>query len=836
MSDNEDDIKLQAPKKGVTDFGKFLQKQWNLVERPYSQEINDINTMLCDLGKGSESVIKENLGTLGEVMYVEKIRDKLVANKLVNKNIPVGFENLPNVENNVNRENNSNEMINEISESVCAKLVEKGIKHNANNVSNTVTRIAANYGINKVTIKNTIKKKQSKQGKNKNIKKSKTAEQIIMDNTLATVQKLIDELIIKMNMRNPSLTFGFRSTYAEIRLITLLFYINNYLKNISEPLAYDLIIGITMILNGLREKQKKYKLVKQDLIYHEVLSSFNLADLKDPHYLMNKNKYSDYSMFNNISNTLCSDLNEMNEILKKNSKFKFEKVFSSYPKLCISTSFDIVFQSINIKPYASQEELITKLRTLIYGLYMYRTSVGSGKTSNSLAVASLVQTIRNSHSNKVGNPLQTLQLLFACSVEPVRIEAGRLMYNSKIPFAIAVTEIDKEEGTTKVKIINSWMCRKDPCPVVIIADLEATYHLLKEKKNVELSRNPRNYILYLDEPTVGADQDNHPITEIVMKILTCMPKTTILSSATLPEIKELPQVANLYSQMYPEYAANIFDIYSKDSMIGCQIITPDGNNFVPHFGCKTKEELLTIIKFLKEEPFIDRLLCAPIIYDLTVAMKAEHITDVIDLELYFTTCQNLCQTEIQKVGIKLLELLATCSNDIIEKICSRNVNLSTLHVNYNDEVIDNKSEHDSDNDFWDNSDSESDSDNDKDNSKENKTTKFDISNLLTTEASNYIGPCLVATNKPYELAYNISKNLLTKCPSAATLIHEYCDAIKKYDDEINKLNRVKNEDDKGKLLNNLEQNKPRIRFPNYLRVNTVMHLKKLLLNYLRKEH
>jgi hypothetical protein len=829
MTDNEnnDDFSFEKKKKGITSFEKLSKQQWAQIEKELSPFNADIAKMLCDLGKGTESVIKYNLQTLNDETYLQ-IRDKLVDHKLVKKEIPKVSES----NNNNNDLIDGDQIITTITDKVCTILEQKGIKHNVNNVNATVTKIASNYGVVKVTNKSNIKIKQAK---GKNIKKGVTKEQIIMKNTLSTIQKSLDDLIAKMDTRSgsgfaSSLVFGFRSTYAEIRLITFLCFISNYLQNANinsnatfESPVYELIIGITKVLNGLRENQKKGNLVKLDVILHESLAFYNCADLKDPQYIVNKIKYVDYSMFNNISSILCADVEEMKLTLQNKIKFKFEKVFSSYPKLCISTIYDTVFPSINIKPYASQEELITKLRTLLRGLFLYRTSVGSGKTSNSVAVASFVQWLRACYSNKPDDPCATKQLLFSCSVEPVRNEVGRLMYNSKIPFAVASFDYDKRDGVKKLKITNSWMCKKDPCPVVIIADLEATYELLKEKKNADLEKNKRNYILYLDEPTVGADQPNHPITNIIMRILSCMPETTILSSATLPELKELLQVVTLYSMMYPEYAGNVYDIYSKDSLIGCQIITDNGNNIVPYYGCQNSEELSTIIKYLKEEPFIDRLLSAPLVYDLSTAMKQERIKGVINLEEYFSTCQNLCQTEIQRVAIKLLVLLSTCEDRIIEKICSRTVNLSSLHENYNDEdnniSQNNNNLKEEDDDIWD-------SDSSSEDESSNASLPYDINGLFTTTAHRYVGPCLVAVNEPYEFAYKMSRELLKGSRTASEIIQEYHDNMIKYEDEKDKINKMKNKDDREKRLTALEKNKPSLRFPRHLRVNTVEHFKK----------
>ena len=79
-----------------------------------------------------------------------------------------------------------------------------------------------------------------------------------------------------------------------------------------------------------------------------------------------------------------------------------------------------------------------------------------------------------------------------------------------------------------VRIINNFSCKNDDNRILIVADFDATIELLNKNQD---------YILFVDEPTVGADQPNHPVTKAVAKIIALAPKTTILCSATLPDTR-----------------------------------------------------------------------------------------------------------------------------------------------------------------------------------------------------------------------------------------------------------------------------------------------------------
>ena len=792
-----------------TGFKKFSRNQWTLIEKEIDINMKKVIQVLCNLG-GDNNVDNFTLQTIKNVY--EKIRPLLIENNLIQ-------EQKDKNKNNKNKNNNNQDNQNNIN---IDKIIEATGVQKQNKLLNELLN---KYNI--PTTKNTNKNNKKKIGLNK--------DQMIENNIVTNITTLINNLL---EVQDGNFISGFRSTYAEMKLVTFLFYIKYYLINDNESECYELIIGITKLLNNIFDLKNKLNDIKQKIIIQELLnnknkqkSDINLSNLIET--------YENNILFDNINLTLCNDLKYMCDILKSKIKFNFKSMFCKYPRLCLSTNYDNVFPNMHIKPYPSQVELIEKLKQSIYndnfnGLYMYRAMVNSGKTMNAVAVGKLVQNVRLKNMNKEQSRLKKVQLLFSCSVEPVRIEVAKVLFHAKIPFGIASTG---DDGS--LKIINNYNCqKKDENRIVIVADLESTL-LLLSSKNQELAEQDldfKNYVLFLDEPTLGADIEDHPITRMVMQIILNAPKCTILSSATLPDINDIPDVINHYKTKNPE--SEIYDIYSKNALIGCHVICNDGTSVTPYMNCYNKTTLQNTIEILKTKPFIDRLLSAPIVYDLQNKMLEEKINDVIDLEKHFGSCYNLCQTEIQNVGIQLLERLLLENDDIIKNICSKPVKLDLLYPKQNQNDL---SKDDSDSDGFDWSDDETVID---DNSGI-ITNPYDINYIFTKYAHKFNGPCLVADMDPYKFTMDHIDFLIKKCPKAHDLINQYnmdVLALEEYKEKLEKEPKKVSKEERKLILEEkrakmklLENKCPRIKFPNIYKINTIYHTRYFAKEFINDE-
>lgn len=606
-------------------------------------------------------------------------------------------------------------------------------------------------GLNTFKTFSTVTKKG---GHKKHVKKGLSAAEIRnanRNNKASLEYKAIEEYLV-----NSKSAHFHKYTFCETKVIALMFIIKNSLVNEDLSFVYELYIGAKKVAKNLAQIQE-HMVAKQNFNFEYVVS----------------------------------DLKHMISLLKSRYNLTYETILKDYPKLCLSTTYDTIFPSINIRPYDSQIELVSTIKEKAAKLIIYCSKIGSGKTSVSVSIAKYAESI-----NK--------QLLFTCSIEPVRIQVCNMLYNMGIPFAIAVT------NGKATKIINNYNCANSE-PVAIVTDLHTTFLLLKEKND---------YILFLDEPTVGADSVNHPVTNAVSKILKIAPPTTILSSATFPENEQIMPIIDYFNEHNEN--AIVKRITSKESYIGCSIYQfSENTTLIPFGNCNNKEELQNVINKLKSKPFIDRLLPAPLTFDLYRKVK-QHIPNCIDLEHYFEQdIENLNQTNIQKIAIQLLENMLVLDDNLIKNICLNEIIPSDPNIN---------------------------------------------SNIVTDKAHIYAGPCLYISEDPYIAGLNLYKELIAHHNVVITDIinnfnknnAKFRSAQEQLEENLNKkVKKVVNEsiscmkDDKsirdkvkikevakpeigyklqGKNAeknSTLEQTKqPFIMFPQFMQVNSVKHMEK----------
>ena len=584
---------------------------------------------------------------------------------------------------------------------------------------------------------------------------------------------------------------GFRNDHVEFRIITLMLCINHATTHkIMESECFELAIATDRIIVAL-----------DDL---------------------------------SVCSQLKKDIIALNKRFKETINFTHKIVCEKYPRMLFPTKFDDTIPSTSIKAYPNQIELVNKIKQNPEILIILKTMIGGGKTTLVGALAVHTQNVRTLEKASPLLRKEQTQLLFVCSVETVREQVGKIVWNMGIGLAIAT--LDSKSGLPK--ITKNYNCdKKDEKIVVILSDISSGLLLLKTMKDEN-----KKYIVFFDEPTVGADQPNHPITNTIPQFLKYSPSQFILCSATIPDVNQIPKTVKIFTDAHPDAAIEI--VTSKTSYIGCEIVAPTGQTITPHANCESVDKLKYIIKRINEQPFIGRLYTAPIVYKMHVIMSENNVPNLPSIDDYFNNVRNHSQNKVQEFAIILLNcLIATNNNELIKTVC---VPISRINIVEDIKETCDENSDDSDDDGM--VSFESDSEKDEDENVPVHDYIQDITKLSTTLAHEFMGGCLIASSSPVltvEAMHKASvdksfrlKNVLSNFESQKKKLATQLSNIDKRkvtqdtrqgngrDDRGSRDDNVENKDYRAKKKQELEENSgPVFAFPGHYQINTLSHLK-----------
>jgi hypothetical protein len=621
----------------------------------------------------------------------------------------------------------------------------------------------------------TAKKKGGKQ----NQKKGLSADEIRLNRTATEAQELITELLNTFNINEMTYANGLNSQCIEIRGITLMYCAwfilhadpEKYAKISKRSEVYEVIVGIQKFLSA-------------------------------------SNNYVGRSMFHTVvaqevSEMMRIDLGRWLEALIEKYPIDGIKLYEIAPRLIIYSKFDNAIPSVGINPRKSQCDVMHVIQNHPDKfLINYNAMINSGKTS--FAAISLPMYVHKHNQSFANNKLQ---LIVCCNIPSVRLQVCAIAYACKIKFGLAHVE---EEGT--IKITNHWSFSNDAERVLIVSGLDAAYKLLKaDKENIEKNGGSSSYILFHDEPTVGADEKGSGALWDNMGLFTVMPDKAILSSATMPSINELDNFLNYHLARFP--GTHVETVYSPEIQIGIDVFTFTGESMVPHSNCKNAIELNKAIDTIKNAPFLGRLFTPFVAKKLWD--KINHLPNIPNLANIFNDVSNLKPDMVRIVSTQMLQCLADTKNDaLIEEICK---------INYGqNNVIEVDSDNDDDIVFK----------NDDDDDKPYVLNSINLNKLSTMDAHKLSGLTLIATIDPIDFCnknFNDILELLKEkgYDSVEKIIEIYERDLKIFNEQSDRISsKIKSEDIKSQKLQELQNLAPKIQFPLWAQINTRDHMLK----------
>jgi len=636
------------------------------------------------------------------------------------------------------------------------------------------------------------KKKDTKKANGGTTNSNKKIDQMRMENTIRIIMKELETAEKSFDYESFALPAAFKLKILELRGIGYLQCLKYISQNRKEYLDS----------NGNIKKKKilfVFGIIIASEKFIDSVADFEGASLLNP------------QLTSKISQQFVEDfkivLNEM-KIL-----FRFDGMLCFYnaPQLIFYTDFDSAIPKKGIRPYEYQEKLTKIVFDALKDqnkshIVTLRPMTGTGKTSSVVSIAKTIQ-----QYNTTADPEDKQILLFCCNQRSVLNQAAQWLFNSQIPFATAFN--DKERG---LRIINNWNCKTDDKRVAIVLSPDAAETLLT------MNDTNTKYVLFLDEPTIGADTKSSA-ARMNVKLMMKLPKISILSSATLPAelypwLKENHEIMNGETVFH--------DIYSNRIHIGCDIKTFDGVLVVPHMGVKTGAELKEIITGIEGLPFLGRSYTINVVYKLYEAMKdinrqvnGEQI-ELPDIPKMFKDIKNLGTDSVRELAMFMLRILSNYPDDIITKVCATRIELTKIQT-IEDEPSENGGTNDDDDIVWETEE------------KREVTNKVQFELFGTLDAHKYLQQNLIATTEPKKFALKYFSNLLvdvkTEIGSLKKLESQLQQQMALWQKEMQRME--KNERQYKSQLERLQKeeemidSKPSPNFPGKFQINTINHCK-----------
>jgi len=514
-----------------------------------------------------------------------------------------------------------------------------------------------------------------------------------------------------------------------------------------------------------------------------------------------------------ISTQLLEDMNDMYNLAEREFPFDGLTVYEIAPQLLVWSDPDKYIPNMGIAPRKHQQALITRLfESMESGLLcVYRAMIGSGKTTVIRSIASLVN-----HHKKTNPKHRHLQAIFCCNLQSVKLQVGQICYNANIPFAMASVD-----GLGHYRIINNFNCKKESERLVIICSPDVAQMILNDMSHDdEMGKTYDRFILFHDEPTIGADCKGSVGLENNVQTMLSLPKWSILSSATFPPIEELSPIIDKVRTENPN--VNVVDITSTEIQIGCDVRTFDGEIIVPYMGCSTSTDLKHIIGLIRQTPFLGRQLTNNVALTLWKKCTDQKIQGIPNIPSLFKNATNMKADNVRETILDILTILSNQSDQMIEMVCRSKIGESEgkVHDENDEKSLDVK--------------------------RNESPHQINIQNIATTDAWKLPNMTLIATNQPDVMARVWFADILRELSdhgytNAYKILSKYSKEVDAFNEQLDRIvsklkaddhrtgsdgkQRDASSDDKQRARSEFEANHPKLDFPEWGHIGTREHVR-----------
>lgn len=501
-------------------------------------------------------------------------------------------------------------------------------------------------------------------------------EKGISKNEKDIMQMIIDgfyNVDIKENKNTSFLSFLKLQYTKEREYYIYVTYFHNEIKNIINE---DKIV-LKKTLNKselIRFKNTENQIERnKESIYEFVLIHFLKKIFKYRNRQEIKWNYYYYTLYHLLKNTIYS----INTILLEKINVFMHEIRSEIDSLYLFQNGKKIieentnlFQYSDIKLYQHQREIFNKFQEYKPSLTLYVAPTGTGKTLTPLGLS------------------VKYKIIFLCAARHVGISLAKNSINckKKVAFAFGCDSKDDirlhffaaKKYSTNLKtgkIFN--IDNKDGRNVdILICDSKSYLHA--QDYMLEFN-NKENIITYWDEPTISMDYKDHPLHEYSKNIwrMNKIPQI-ILSSATLPSLKEIPEVVQDFKVKFENSIAR--EIYSYDFKKTITILNKESEIEVPHTLYDSYEDIQKCCLHIQENKTILRYIDLGLVIDF-IMLNTEIFNTI---ETTFNTIEKINMEEIKLYYIETLKMLTNEQWKKINKIDKTKLYPSTIKITTTD--------------------------------------------------------------------------------------------------------------------------------------------------------
>lgn len=353
--------------------------------------------------------------------------------------------------------------------------------------------------------------------------------------------------------------------------------------------------------------------------------------------------------------------------------FTPKKFILEHSKLTVFNKLNSIFDcNFGFTPMEHQKEILQHIVSNFKCGFMlkYKVLAGYGKTTSIVPIAKVLEQMGKNN-----------RIVFCCNIDSVRQEVAKLLFHTGITFGIVAECYWDETKKWNIRKHNSNKTIDDDDLQVLITGPEFAQSVIKslEKKKFEV-------LLFLDDFTVGADDNKSSNMRFNAEIMSDPPKRIIYSSATFPIEDKFKNITEIYKLKFPASNTRIPPITCDKIKIGCELFTLSQRPVTPFSGATSLQEIETMKENILNNPFLKKMCSFSRLQEYNTRFLKRGF-DAFDIEKFSNNFANLNANAISEFfvnSVLTLKEYSDLTEEDVTKICELGIQNKDSQITFND--------------------------------------------------------------------------------------------------------------------------------------------------------